>query len=261
MKKIVFYITTLFFLMATTLYASETETADVYEPVATPIPLPQKKKPSVLSKLFSKNIPESIKMTESSVFRYNHFETKVRQEDTDIMYYPQTNEISIAFETRKKRFLIFDTQMQKALQQAFATYESEFENKTLEDRKKRNAKKYGKLKTLYRIDALIGLEEYEPEITMGYVFVDKSPYFIITIPETYSRNVNPVELERTKKSAPIKLLFNRNQMHTLLQQCSEEAIALAMQNATASAESASEAAAETDPLAADDETTPVTDEK
>jgi len=230
MKKSKVLAAMLFICIGAALFAKET--GDVYEPTATPIPMPKKKKSTnILTKIFGKKLSDPVLLTESSLFRYNYFGTNVKEEDIDIMYFPQEHQVAIAFESKKNRFLRFDERAQNALKLAFYSYEDQFDAKTLDSRKKKHLKEYGTTIANYSIDPIIGHEEYKPEITFGYVFVDKSPYFVISIPETVSQSANPVDPDKTKQSSLIRLLFNRNQMKTLIGQFSEEKILEALNKA------------------------------
>lgn len=217
------------------------EQADVYEPTA--IPLPARKK---TTSLFSRKVTETVTLAKSSVFRYNFLNTNVDTEDMEIFYDPQTQSVGITLDAKGSHRLMFDTAALRSLRAAFEKYDAAFEAQTLVSKKTKYAKTYGKIRAVYLVKNLLGDIRYEPNITCGYVFVDKSPYFIITIPETKSSLHNPVDDERTRVSSLEKLLFNRNQMRTILEQTSNANIAQALLDAEGSKNAADNDAAASD---------------
>ena len=230
MKKTVLFLLSGLFLFGGA-FASEKETGDVYETeeaAATP------EKSEKKSKKTKKSDQEN-KIAEFSVFRYGYFGKKIQQEDADIYYFSDDDEVGIAFDNKKSKILLFPEDARAELKKAFKQYEEEFESKQLINKKRKTSAKYGKIKANYTVGQLLWDVNFQPNITCGYVFVGKSPYFLIEIPETESNIKNTVDNTRTKKSYPEKLLFNRNQMRTFLAHCEGE---------TGSAENAPEAAQE-----------------
>ena len=77
-------LSTIFVLICTCTFlsAKDVETGDVYEPTATRIPMPKKKKTSgLLDKLFGKRLSDPVLLAESSLFRFNYLGTNVNQEE------------------------------------------------------------------------------------------------------------------------------------------------------------------------------------
>ncbi len=251
MKKTKFLILSVFAaLSCISLSAAEKEAADVYEPTATPISIPKSYKPRT-KRASSNKLTEPVKMLESSVFRYNFLESSVVQEDADIYYNPENKSVEIAFDSKKNHVLSFDENARGLLLAAFQTYENEFDQKKLIVKKNKTVKKYGKIPCDYRIKSALNNTKSKPTVKVGYVFVDNSPYFLISIPESNSVIKNPVDSSRERKNPAAKLLFNRNQMSEFLSQCNEEAISKTIEKALFEKNNAAEGDGEKDQKSAE----------
>ena len=195
------------------------QTGDVYDDTAEMAEENQasEKKESVFSR-FTKSEQKSTELAESSLFKYNNFRTDVKEEEIAICYYPQWKEIGFSFDKKNSLIISFDKVAQQTLKDAFGRYEKEFEEKSLNKKSSKTIQIYGKIKCHYNYDTVFKDHDAEPTASLGYVFVKKSPYFTLTIPSVEISIKNPVDGSRTGKTEKLKLLFNKNQMRTLIEQ-------------------------------------------
>lgn len=216
MKKIIALFT--FAALAASSFATESkEAADVYElEEIAPAEISPSKRQQREEERKRKSAPVELKS--SSVFRYNAFETDVSQDDTAIFYYPTMKEIGFTATSTKALVLSFDKKSQDDIKAAFETYKTQFENKELVNKKSKTSKIYGKTKCHYLYDTFFKDQDAEPEVRLGYVFVKKSPYFLLTVEESKTKIRNPVDKDRDAKTKKMKILFNKNQMQTLIDQ-------------------------------------------
>lgn len=217
MKKIIAICA--FLALATSAFceATQKETADVYEVEE------KKQEETKLSKRKQreeerKRREAPVELATSSVFRYNAFETDVKQDDTVIFYYPATKEIGFTAESTGDLVLSFGKVAQETIKAAFSDYKEKFEKKELSTKKNKTTKAFGKTKCRYLYDTLFKDTKAEPTVRLGYVFVKKSPYFLITVEESKTTIRNPVDPEKDPKTKKQRILFNKNQMQTLIDQ-------------------------------------------
>ncbi len=211
MKKIIALLATL--ALTTAAFGEETkETGDIYEveEIKTSSSTTKREERS------RRNAPVELKS--SSVFRYNGLETKVEQDDIAIFYYPEFKEIGFTATSTKSLILSFDKLAQGEIKLAFEEYKRMFDNKELLKKKSKTVKAFGKTKCRYVYDTFFKDQKAEPDVKLGYVFVKKSPYFIMTVEESKTTIRNPVDKDRDATTKKMKILFNKNQMETLIDQ-------------------------------------------
>lgn len=204
---------------ATSVFCETTqkETADVYEVEE------QKQEEKKLSKRKQreeerKRREAPVELASSSVFRYNGFETDVKQDNTVIFYYPATKEIGFTAESTGELVLSFGKVAQETIKVAFNEYKDKFEKKELSTKKNKTSRIFGNTKCRYIYDTFFKDTKAEPTVRLGYVFVKKSPYFMLTVEESKTTIRNPVDPERDPKTKKLKILFNKNQMQALIDQ-------------------------------------------
>jgi hypothetical protein len=113
-----------------------------------------------------------------------NFTSKLREVQVPITYNPRTNVVSLEFAYQSVTYRQFwTTSTRAALLAALSRYQEDFEERNLPIKSRFSmAKAYG---------SLIGTTEWAqfktsvisrgyPDITLGYIFVEDSPYFLIT---------------------------------------------------------------------------------
>ena len=135
---------------ATSVFCETTqkETADVYEVEE------QKQEEKKLSKRKQreeerKRREAPVELASSSVFRYNGFETDVKQDNTVIFYYPATKEIGFTAESTGELVLSFGKVAQETIKVAFNEYKDKFEKKELSTKKNKTSRIFGNTKCRY----------------------------------------------------------------------------------------------------------------
>lgn len=218
-KKI---LSTIIFTMGITTFSQEIENsiskeeADSYE-VEEKKDNEEKQESNIITnalRSFKKKNREPVKIAESSLFKYNFMGTDVSIENVDFMLNPQNQEIGILY--KDNHTLYFNEEAKAILKNAFEKYNNDFNSKVLITKKSKTISIYGTMNCSIILNNFLSETETEPKVKIGYLFIGKSPYFTLTIPESESRLKNPVESERNKKLPQFTLLFNKNQMRSFI---------------------------------------------
>lgn len=122
-------------------------------------------------------------------------------------------------------YTLFDAKNKKALEKAVNNYFEDFENKALIRKSSKTKKAYGKIQTTIRWGTFKNsTPSYgTTNVLLGYEFVEKSPYFTITIQECeneYYKTTTTVN----RTSSIVKYYFTKAQIKSLLNYISDDSI-------------------------------------
>lgn len=153
---------------------------------------------------------------------------ELEAKDFSVMLFPKNGTAGIVYKNMpNKERLLLDKDARKAVITSYNAYLKDFEEKKLD----RNQKKYKATYEYARAKIEWGPFQYssyaDPKISMGYVFVGKSPYFCIKIPSTKStQRKGDTQIEYGGNL----LYFTRAQAKDLVDAITEEEIQSAVQS-------------------------------
>ncbi len=213
---------------STTKQSAPVQTADTYDstPITTgksgtqqPTPLSDKQLSKVL------NSADPVELGKSSLFLYNMLNTDVSQTDVTYWYYPKSDDVVIYFTgLQVKNYLLFSKVARSVVRQAVAQYEKDFTGHVL-DRQKNMYETYGSFEGHYMWGLVGAGNETEPKTSVGYKFVKKSPYFMLTL--WPAKGVYAVEAQRDDVASSEKktYFFTRKQITEMISFMDEDRIA------------------------------------
>lgn len=148
--------------------------------------------------------------------------SELEAKEFSVMLYPRDGTAGILYRKMpNKERLLLDKDARDAVIKSYQEYLKDFEGKKLD----RSKKKFVPAYEYARVKVEWGPVQYssyaDPRIVMGYVFVGKSPYFCIKVPNT--------ESDQNKGDTPISyggniLYFTRSQGQDLVNALSDEEI-------------------------------------
>ena len=153
---------------------------------------------------------------------------ELEAKEFSVMLYPRDGTAGILYRKMpNKERLLLDKDGREAVIRSYQDYLKDFEDKRLDRSKKKfvSAYEYARAKVEW---GPVQYSSYaDPRIVMGYVFVGKSPYFCIKVPNTQS--------DQRKGDSPISyggniLYFTRSQGADLVKALSEEEIQEALKS-------------------------------
>lgn len=160
----------------------------------------------------------------SGTLRYKALlKQELQAAEVSVMLYPKRGLVGIEFKKGigHKERVLFDADARKALKEAYEQYIDDYENKKLDKKKTKYERKYG----YARVKTEWGPFQYssyaEPKASFGYIFVGKSPYFALKIPQTKSdQKKGDVVVEY----ADSLFYFTRSQIKEIVDAMTEEKI-------------------------------------
>lgn len=209
--------------------SEKTETADVYEDEISEKNSTKKKKNSFADMFKFGNKDKYITLDESSCFSKNALGS-LKQYASEITLDPELSEAGFGTKYLAGYYFIFmDAENRNALKNAMEKYFSDFENKKLKRKGKHLEKVYGKLKIRLRWGTIKTSTPSNGEgfATLGYEFVNNSPYFKISIPEIENEYYK-VTTSVTRGSPRLSLYFTKSQISSLVEMISNENVAQAI---------------------------------
>ncbi|MGN0729274.1 hypothetical protein [Treponema sp.] len=163
----------------------------------------------------------------SGTFRLKKIlKNELEAKDFSVMLYPKNGTAGIVYKnTPNKERLLLDKDARKAVINSYNAYLKDFEEKKLD----RKQNKYKAIYEYARAKVEWGPFQFssyaDPKISMGYVFVGKSPYFCIKIPSTKSsQKKGDVQIEYGGNL----LYFTRAQAKDLVDALSDDEIQKAL---------------------------------
>lgn len=202
------------------------ETADIYEDEILENNSTKNKKKSFSDIFKFGNKDKYITLDESSCFSKNALGS-LKQYTSDITLDPELSEAGFGTKYLAGYYFIFmNAENRVALKNAMEQYFSDFENKKLKRKGKHLEKVYGKLKIRLRWGTIKTSTPSNGEgfATLGYEFVNNSPYFKISIPEIENEYYK-VTTAVNRGSPRISLYFTKSQISSLVEMISNENIA------------------------------------
>ncbi|MFW6366557.1 MAG: hypothetical protein ACOC2H_08825, partial [Spirochaetota bacterium] len=135
--------------------------------------------------------------------------------DIVITFHPRSNDVSLDFKFQvSKNCLYLDQTARSAFRTAVERYMQDFEQKNLNRKGQTGRDAYGTAGTVHRWGLFQLNALARPDVQYGYLFLEESPYFTLTIPG--SKN-ELFPSSRIKESVTITLYFTRAQAETLVQ--------------------------------------------
>ncbi|MCQ2573552.1 MAG: hypothetical protein MJ182_06630 [Treponema sp.] len=127
-------------------------------------------------------------------------------------------------------YLTMDDANRKMLENCMQKYFKDFENKKLKRDDSKSYKAYGKIKVFLRWGAVKGNNPYfakDVPVFVGYKFVDKSPYFTLTMNQSVPGNTHEriEDVNDVVFSAYLNYFFTKAQCNMLIEGLSDEKIA------------------------------------
>jgi len=150
----------------------------------------------------------------------------LKQYAASIIIEPETGAAGFGTKTQGKYYiLLLDSKSRAALKKASEQYLNDFSNKKLNRNNKKSYKIYGKtpLKLRWGTFKTSTPNKAEGSFFLGYKFSDKSPYFIITVPELKNKfyddtTTAPMGSER------LEFYFTKAQISSLVEMLDENKI-------------------------------------
>lgn len=123
-------------------------------------------------------------------------------------------------------YLLMDKTSRNKIEAAYNTYLKEFDAKKLNRKGMNNYRKYGKTKADLRWGTLqLSTPNYgSGDLYLGYEFIEKSPYFCLTIHPVYNLYSEMTDAV-ARESVMLSYYFTKAQMRDLLDKLSDEALA------------------------------------
>lgn len=163
----------------------------------------------------------------SGTFRLkNVFASELAAKDFSVMLYPKNGTAGILYKrTPSKERLLLDKAARSAVISAYESYLKDYEEKKLDRNRRKFKEEYGYARAKIEWGPFQYSTYADPKISMGYIFVGKSPYFCIRIPSTKS--------PQDKGDVPVEyggllLYFTRSQAKDLVDAISDEEIQKAL---------------------------------
>lgn len=124
---------------------------------------------------------------------------------------PRENRIILNLKNQGNMTHIYlDESARSAINASMNRYYDDFESRSLRREGKANDA-YGKISAYMEWGLLMINAKGTAEIRMGYKFVDKSPYFTLTIPETANEIYEKAGGSRVRQSGFLQIFFTRSQ--------------------------------------------------
>lgn len=132
---------------------------------------------------------EAEELGSGTIFLRNTAGTKAVSCAMAALYFPTQDEVVLKFRSfGMNNFACFNREMRDALNEAFDSYERDFEGRRLDDRNRKSYKAYGTMYGKYRRGVLNGASVAKPRTHFGYRFLKGRPYFCITYEETLAEH-------------------------------------------------------------------------
>ena len=147
---------------------------------------------------------------------------ELEAKEFSVMLYPRDGTAGILYRKMpNKERLLLDKDARDAVIKSYQEYLKDFEDKRLDKSKKKFEPAYEYARAKVEWGPVQYSSYADPRIVMGYVFVGKSPYFCIKVPNT--------ESDQNKGDTPISyggniLYFTRSQGQDLVNALSDEEI-------------------------------------
>lgn len=159
----------------------------------------------------------------SGTFRLkNIFASELAVKEFSVMLYPKNGTAGVLYKrTPVKERLLLDRAARSAVISAYELYLKDYEEKKLDRNQRKFKESYGYARAKIEWGPFQYSTYADPKISMGYIFVGKSPYFCIRIPSTKSpQNKGDVPVEY----GGLLLYFTRAQAKDLADSISDEEI-------------------------------------
>lgn len=153
---------------------------------------------------------------------------ELEAKEFSVMLYPRDGTAGILYRKMpNKERLLLDKDARDAVTKSYQEYLKDFENKKLDKGKKKFEPAYEYARAKVEWGPIQYSSYADPRIVMGYMFVGKSPYFCIKVPNTQS--------DQNKGDSPIQyggniLYFTRSQGLDLVTALSDEEIQAALKS-------------------------------
>ena len=153
---------------------------------------------------------------------------ELEAKEFSVMLYPRDGTVGILYRKMpNKERLLLDKDARDAVTKSYQEYLKDFENKKLDKSKKKFEPVYEYARAKVEWGPIQYSSYADPRIVMGYMFVGKSPYFCIKVPNTQS--------DQNKGDSPIQyggniLYFTRSQGADLVAALSDEEIQEALKS-------------------------------
>lgn len=135
----------------------------------------------------------------------------INRDAMTVDFAPRENNIVVNLKNQGNSTHIYlDETARSAMLSSIDMYFKDFESKSLRRKGKTNTA-YGKVGAYMEWGLLMVNAKGDTEVRMGYEFVDKSPYFTLTIPETENDIYLKTGGSRVKRSGFLQIFFTRSQ--------------------------------------------------
>jgi hypothetical protein len=170
---------------------------------------------------------DPVEVAKLSVSRDTIIPGSIELIETSLTIAPRPNELWIQYSDMvcKLRFCL-GPEARAVIREAGAKYLNEYEAHTL-NAKKNMTHAYGKTNIKYEWGTMAFNALAHPSLSMGYRFVNKSPYFTLLIPVSANERYN-IEGSTIKQTGEMRLYFTRAQLETLVAALDNAAIEAAV---------------------------------
>lgn len=233
MKKTTLLVFTLSFIFAATSCTSTknneiNEIQDSYESetgLKTSEKTKKKSKFDISSLLKFGNAGDYISFDNADIYTKTAFGS-LKKQQADVVIYTKDGKIGFGSNYMSAYYyFLFDTSSLNKLEETYNSYLRDFETKKLNRKEKNKFKKYGRIK----VDLKWGtIKTSTPNngsgyAYIGYDFIDKSPYFHLSIQPVYNL-YSEITDGASRDSLQLKYYFTKAQMKDLLEKLSDETV-------------------------------------
>ncbi len=149
-----------------------------------------------------------------------------KQREATMLYNPKTQKAGIRVYYQTNFYnILFDKATRDKIASCVENYLSDFENKRLIRKSGKTRHCYGRSKCYVEWGTIKQMMNHygNTDMFLGYTFIDKSPYFMLTVKQT--KNIAEHQGEYTQKdSVEVQLYFTKAQAREFVRQLSDEVL-------------------------------------
>lgn len=148
--------------------------------------------------------------------------------DFQVMMYPRRGIVGLCYKPAfGKERMLMDAQARKVIRDAYDQYLQDYSEKKLDRKRTKFVKCYGVARTMVEWGPMQYSAYADPRLEIGYMFVGKSPYFVLKLCHCDS---DQKKGDVAIKYAGMYLYFTRDQMKDFIDAIQEDVISLAIEN-------------------------------
>lgn len=148
--------------------------------------------------------------------------------DFQVMMYPRRGIVGLCYKPAfGKERMLMDAQARKVIRDAYDQYLQDYSEKKLDRKRTKFVKCYGVARTMVEWGPMQYSAYADPRLEIGYMFVGKSPYFVLKLCHCDS---DQKKGDVAIKYAGMYLYFTRDQMKDFIDAIQEDVVALSVES-------------------------------